>query len=272
LPPERPPFTSAYAAIYDHIGQAALAAQVAARLLESAAVPTGPACRVLDLACGTGAAAVPMAAAGCEVIGIDQSPAMLEQARHQARQRRLSLHLIEEDITCLQDSQHHLLLPQSFDVVLALQALNYLTGNDALSRLCRDVARLLRPGGLFVCDMLDAACLAQHNEHNFILHNGHDYVAYTILQREENGHTLQQRVVWLVREIEQWWRSEETHQQRLWQPAHLHKALRSAGDRRGASLRLLHEEAASGKDPLPRIVYAACKTPLPEGKSVSRVI
>jgi SAM-dependent methyltransferase len=272
LPPEHPSFTADYAAIYDHIGQAALAAKVAARLLESAAVPTGPACRVLDLACGTGAAAVPLAAAGCEVVGIDRSPAMLEQARHQAHQRRLLLHLIEEDITRLQASQHHLLLPQSFDVVLALQALNYLTGDDELAHLCRDVARLLRPGGLFVFDMLDAACLEQHSEQDYVLHNDGDYVAYTRLHREKTGHTLQQRVVWLVREIELWWRGEETHQQRLWRPAHLHKALRSAGDRRGASLRLLQEEAVSGKDPLPRMLYAACKTPLPTGKSASRVI
>lgn len=272
MPPERPPFTADYAAIYDRIGQAALAAQVAARLLESAAARLEPPCRVLDLACGTGAAALLLAAAGCEVVGIDRSPAMLEQAHHQARQRSLSLHLIEGDITRLQDNQHHLLLPQSFDVVLALQALNYLTGDDDLARLCRDATRLLRPGGLLICDLLDAASFAQHDEHNSILHNDHDYVAYTTLHRQENGHSLQQRIVWLVREIELWWRSEETHQQRLWQPAHLHQALRSAGDKRGESLRLLQKEAASGKDPLPRIVYVACKTPLPVGKSASRVI
>ena len=41
--------------------------------------------RVLDLACGTGEAALVFAAAGCEVAGVDQSAAMLEIARGKAR-------------------------------------------------------------------------------------------------------------------------------------------------------------------------------------------
>ena len=41
--------------------------------------------RMLDLACGTGEAALVFAAAGCEVAGVDQSAAMLEIARGKAR-------------------------------------------------------------------------------------------------------------------------------------------------------------------------------------------
>ena len=44
-------------------------------------MPTEPGWTVLDIGCGTGAALAEYAAAGCAVIGVDTSPAMIAAAR-----------------------------------------------------------------------------------------------------------------------------------------------------------------------------------------------
>jgi ubiquinone/menaquinone biosynthesis C-methylase UbiE len=76
-----PPRTyDAYAAVYDAVGQGEFGAALAARTLEWAAAGRAAPLRVLDLACGTGAAALTFAAAGHHVVGVDASAAMLERA------------------------------------------------------------------------------------------------------------------------------------------------------------------------------------------------
>lgn len=57
----------------------------ARKFLELAAIPEGA--RVLDMGCGTGSLAVPLALHGCEVIAADFSEGMLEQTRLRAAAR-----------------------------------------------------------------------------------------------------------------------------------------------------------------------------------------
>jgi SAM-dependent methyltransferase len=55
----------------------------------------GPA---LELACGTGQLAVPIAAAGAPIAGLDLAPAMLATARHRATAAGVALDLVEGDM------------------------------------------------------------------------------------------------------------------------------------------------------------------------------
>lgn len=71
----------------------------------------GPGVRLLDLACGTGELAALAVRAGCEVTGIDSSPAMLEAARRTAPGARF----VEADLGALPFPD------ASFDVVTARQ-------------------------------------------------------------------------------------------------------------------------------------------------------
>jgi SAM-dependent methyltransferase len=99
--------------------------------------------RVLDLGCGTGGHAAPLAARGYEVVGVDRSPAMLERARARGSEARFQAHEIAG-----------LDLGESFDAVLMMFAVfSYQTANADVQTALASVRRHLRPGGLFFADL-----------------------------------------------------------------------------------------------------------------------
>src|SRR5690242_19682844 len=92
------PIYDAYAPIYDAIGQGRFGEHMAGWMLNWLNTRGVQVERVLDLSCGTGSASFVFSAAGCEVVGVDQSLAMLEIARGKARDRRHAITLIQADI------------------------------------------------------------------------------------------------------------------------------------------------------------------------------
>jgi SAM-dependent methyltransferase len=113
---------------------------------------------VLDLGCGTGNHAIPLASRGYRVTGVDLSPEMLAQAQRKAATNLPSAISHSPSAICpqptfLQGDVRTLDLGQTFDAVLMMFAvLGYqLTNEDVLAAL-RAVQRHLRQGGLFACD------------------------------------------------------------------------------------------------------------------------
>lgn len=117
---------------------------------------------VFELACGTGRLAVPLAAAGHTVVGLDRDAAMLSRAgeRWKAVQAvpaeaggvrdvgtRGSLELVEGDLFSAEIGARHAL------VLLALNTLLMLGDATRLVRALEVMARHLRPGGLAVVDV-----------------------------------------------------------------------------------------------------------------------
>src|SRR5688500_4399508 len=89
----------AYAPIYDAIGQGQFSARMAAWALAwLAKCGRQQPARVLDLACGTGEAALAFAAAGCAVAGLDRSAAMLAIACGKARDAGYDVAFIRGDM------------------------------------------------------------------------------------------------------------------------------------------------------------------------------
>jgi SAM-dependent methyltransferase len=98
--------------------------------------------RVLDLGCGTGGHAAPLAERGYEVLGVDRSPDMLGRARARAGSARFEL----GEIVSLD-------LGETFDAVLMMFAvLGYQTSNADVMAALATARRHLRPHGLFFCD------------------------------------------------------------------------------------------------------------------------
>jgi SAM-dependent methyltransferase len=117
--------------------------------LALAARTNGP---ILELGVGTGRLAVPLAAAGHRVVGVDHDPAMLARAQVAARaageEVRSRLELVEADIVGLR-------LPTagSFGLVfVALNSLLMLPTRGAQRDALRTMAAHLAPGGLAVVD------------------------------------------------------------------------------------------------------------------------
>ncbi|MEP7360197.1 MAG: class I SAM-dependent methyltransferase [Chloroflexota bacterium] len=107
---------------------------------------------ILELAVGSGRLAVPLAAAGNDVTGVDVDGAMLDRARAKWREtggagRGGSLTLIEHDLLTLD-------LPVRFDLVfVALNSLLLLDGRAAQQRALRTIRVHLTPAGRAVIDV-----------------------------------------------------------------------------------------------------------------------
>lgn len=108
--------------------------------------------RVLELGCGTGRIAIPIARAGVRIVGIDRSEEMLARARTRIARARLGgrLSLIRGDIRALPFRPR-----VKFSAVLAAYGiLQSLTRERDLTRTFESVARVLRRGGLFAIDVV----------------------------------------------------------------------------------------------------------------------
>jgi SAM-dependent methyltransferase len=108
---------------------------------------------VLELGCGTGRIAVPLAAAGHDVTAVDIDPAMLERARRRADEAgaaaRDRIEFVQADLLGLE-------LPSAGTFRLALIALNslfLLASRSSQREAFATMARHLAPGGLAVVDI-----------------------------------------------------------------------------------------------------------------------
>ena len=105
-------------------------------LIESLDVHAGE--RVLDVATGSGNAALAAARRGCTVIGIDYVPELLERARLRAAAEGVVAEFIEGDAEALPFED------ASFDVVASVFGAMFAPDQD---QAARELARVCRPGG-----------------------------------------------------------------------------------------------------------------------------
>jgi len=119
---------------------------------------------ILDLGCGTGGHAFPLADRGYQVIGVDRSGDMIAQARRKTA--ALGQPAGEPAPAFLQDDLQTLDLGRRFDAALMMFAvLGYQTSNAEVSGALAAARRHLDPGALLVFDVwYGPAVLAQRPE------------------------------------------------------------------------------------------------------------
>lgn len=94
--------------------------------------------RVLDVATGSGNAALSAARRGCEAVGVDYVPALLERGRIRAEAERLSVEFIEGDA-------EQLPFPAAtFDAVLSIYGVMFAPNHQLAAA---ELLRVCRPGG-----------------------------------------------------------------------------------------------------------------------------
>jgi SAM-dependent methyltransferase len=102
---------------------------------------------VLDVGCGTGGHALPLAGRGYAMTGVDRSSPMIELARQKLSQQALHVDFHVADARSFT-------LGRTFDAVVCMfAALGYLTENEDVSAALQTIAAHLRPGGLFIFDV-----------------------------------------------------------------------------------------------------------------------
>jgi ubiquinone/menaquinone biosynthesis C-methylase UbiE len=107
------------------------------------AAPAGG--RLLDIGCGTGRHAVPLALGGFDVVGVDFAPGMLARAAGRAAQHRAELDLRQVDV------RSGLPFPDgSFDAALCSYVLQTIDNPVAL---LREVRRVLKPDGALLVEV-----------------------------------------------------------------------------------------------------------------------
>ncbi|MBW8874578.1 MAG: 3-demethylubiquinone-9 3-O-methyltransferase [Acidobacteria bacterium] len=102
--------------------------------------------KTLDVGCGGGILAEELARLGCEVTGVDPSEQSLEAARAHARQEGLA-------IDYRRATGEALPFPDAtFELAYCCDVLEHVTD---LRRVVAEIARVLRPGGLFFYDTIN---------------------------------------------------------------------------------------------------------------------
>src|SRR5882724_6817015 len=95
--------------------------------------------RVLDVATGSGNAAIAAARRGCRVVGMDYVPALLESGRIRAKAEHLELEFVEGDA-------ENLPFPSaSFDAVLSIYGTMFAPDHQ---KTAAELVRVCRPGGV----------------------------------------------------------------------------------------------------------------------------
>jgi SAM-dependent methyltransferase len=97
-----------------------------------------PGHRLLDLACGTGAAAELAATRGADVVGVDIAPVLIEQARQRAAERGLEIEYLVGDAEALG------LDSASFDLVASTCGVMFAPDHEAVAR---ELARVTKRDG-----------------------------------------------------------------------------------------------------------------------------
>lgn len=108
-----------------------------------------PGVRLLDTACGYGRHLVPLVEGGVDGVGCDLSQYMLEQAAARLHERGLSARLVRCDYRDLP-------FDRSFDCAVNLfNSFGYFDGEDDNFAVLTSVAEALKPGGLFLLDLVN---------------------------------------------------------------------------------------------------------------------
>ena len=104
---------------------------------------------ILELGCGSGRTLVPLAEAGFEIVGLDNSKAMLARARERIRAGGLegSVQLMEGEMVSFDLGKRFPLITVPFNTWM------HLSGQQTQAESLRCIARHLLPGGQLVIDL-----------------------------------------------------------------------------------------------------------------------
>jgi SAM-dependent methyltransferase len=171
---------------------------------------------LVEVGCGSGVLAARLVAAGYDVVGIDQSPAMIRIARATAPGARLRVARLE-----------HARLPPASAVIAVGEIVTYVPGGLAvLQRFFRRVRRALRPGGLFVFDFIESAERRIYRRRVF---EGDDWKIVLSASTNRSGRVLTRRMTLRRRIGGRCRQSTESHRIRIYSRDEMAAALTAAG-------------------------------------------
>ena len=157
-------YGNGFARAYDALTQEDYSHKRYADYIESVFLKFGrpPEPIIADLGCGTGSLCVELDNRGYDIIGIDNSPQMLAEARRKAIESGArDILFLEQDLDAIE------LFGTVGAFVSTIDVINHLTDKRGLRRLFRLIDNYLAPGGLFIFDLNTEYKLSQVIGGNF---------------------------------------------------------------------------------------------------------
>jgi len=115
---------------------------------------------VLEIACGTGSLSIELFKHGYEMTCMDISPSMLRRATEKFREAGMPMTVFAGDMVSIP-------VDFQYDAVLCLyDSINYVRNPADFRKAVREVASIIRPGGLFIFDI----CTVRNSEIFFTNH------------------------------------------------------------------------------------------------------
>ena len=179
---------------------------------------------LLDLACGTGSLSEEFAKLGYDVLGVDYSYGMLNQAMQKKLEHNLPIQYICQDMRELD-------LYGTVDItVCALDSLNHLDSFSDVQTVFQQVFNVTESGGVFLFDMntvykyqtmIGNTTIAENrDEGSFIWENSYD---------EETGINTYELALFIPREDGLYEKDEEVHYQRAYSLEKIKELIGKAG-------------------------------------------
>ena len=135
--------------------------------------------RVLDVGCGTGLHADLLSRRGYDMVGIDNSPAMLEVAKRRSG-----------DVVYLGEDMRDFDFEEKFDAAISMYgSINYLLEDEGIEAAFRCVRRSLRRDGVFILEVWNAVPLLMKLGKDEALDASIDHGSTSIVRRK--GYRLQ---------------------------------------------------------------------------------
>ncbi len=114
-----------------------------------------PGCEVLDLCCGPGRHSLELARRGFQVTAVDRTEPYLAQARTIAQEEKLDIEFVRADM-------REFIRPAFFHLAINLYtSFSYFEDQEADRKVVENLYQSLRPGGVFVLEMMSKEVLAR---------------------------------------------------------------------------------------------------------------
>lgn len=196
--------------------------------------------RIVELGCGSGIMAAECVRAGFEVVGVDLSADLLAIARNRVPQAQF-----------ICDSLFRVELPACSAVLSMGECCNYAfdecSGEEGLRRVFSRVYAALRPGGVFIFDVIEPG--RERGMPPKRWRQGHDWAVLVEAEEQSERQSLVRRITSFRKTGSLYRKDEETHTLWLYRSADVAAWLRATGFRvrvmRGyGSLRFTQSHAA----------------------------
>ena len=179
---------------------------------------------IVELGCGTGNIAIPLAKRGYKVIGVDNSPDMLTVAKDKSIRLGTALELLLQDVRML-----NLGNTKADCVIFPCDGLNYITVESEILTVFNKVHSLLKEKGIFLFDINSYFKIKDSIGDNDFNHVDEDLCYIWESSFDEKTSIGEWDITFFVKEGAKYQRFEETHRQKAYTTEFMEKSLKDSG-------------------------------------------